>query len=225
MAAPPDVTLENLNGIWTLDKSMSSDTNPVLALQGVNWVIRKAVAIATVTLDITEYQEPNPGTLKPVVRIEIVQSNSSGLPGTTEKRVLDWSENLQEDHLFGKCIAQTRLIRGIKQEDGNIVPNIDIQTQIEDEAIAKFLRGEILDQDRTSEGFLVEAPREDDAGEGEGLWVQLFVRNQVNGWTAEQVWGFETIENERRFVRRLVVAKEGKYQVARIVYKFVGKKE
>lgn len=139
------------------------------------------------TLDITEYHEPNPETSKPVVRIDIAQSNSSGLPGTTEKRILDWSENLQEDHLFGKCIAQTRLIRGIKQDNGKIVPNIDIQTQIEDETVAKFLKGEILDQDCTSEGFLVEAPRKYDAGEDEGLWVQLFVRNQVNGWTAEQV--------------------------------------
>lgn len=138
------------------------------------------------TLDITVYRQTDPIS-KPVVRIDIVQSNSSGFPSTIEKRVMDWSENPQEDHIFGKCVAQSRLIRGIKQADGKVVPNIKVQTQVEDEAIAKFLRAEILDADRTSEGYLVEDPCEIDADGGEGLWVQLFVRNQDNGWTSEQV--------------------------------------
>jgi len=212
MAAPRDVTLEDLNGKWTLNKNLSSTSDPLLALQGLNWVIRKAIGVTTITLDINEYCEDG------VLRIDIEQSTSSGMPGTTEKRVLDWSEQNQADHIFGKCKAQTRLIKGVRLDE-KVHPDIQIQTPVADEKISAFLRGLTLEDEgeHASNGFLVE---------GEGVWVQLFVRNIDKGWTAEQVWGFEVIQGERHFVRRVVVAnKQGKFHQARLVYDFLERKK
>ena len=73
-------------------------------------------------------------------------------------------------------------------------PALEVQTEIKDEKIARFLRGEILGDGTEVEGFLVEDPKDLDAvsvggaaAEGQGLWLQNFVRNQDSGWTAEQV--------------------------------------
>lgn len=114
-----------------------------------------------------------------MLRIDIDQTTSSGMPGATENRVLDWSEQYQDDHIFGKCNAQTRLIKGIER-NGKIVPDIEVQTRVTDAKISNFLAGLTLEDgsEHASDGFLVEE---------EGIWVQLFVRNVDKGWTAEQV--------------------------------------
>jgi len=40
-----------------------------------------------------------------------------------------------------------------------------------------------------------------------------------------QIWGFEMVNGERRYTRRVAVAKDGKYELARFVYDFIGPKE
>lgn len=39
-----------------------------------------------------------------------------------------------------------------------------------------------------------------------------------------QVWGFEEVEGERRYTRRICVAKDGQYELARFVYSYTGPK-
>ena len=53
--------------------------------------------------------------------------------------------------------------------------------------------------------------------------VQSIVK-QIGGgdWTAEQVWGFEEINGERRYTRRLIVWKDGKEEKCRLVYNYRG---
>ncbi|KAL2867589.1 uncharacterized protein BJX67DRAFT_387825 [Aspergillus lucknowensis] len=221
MAAPNDATLENLNGKWTLDKSLSSPTDPLLALQGMNWVVRKAIGMSSVILDIKEFHEVENGSATPLTRIEILQSTTSGLPGTSEKRYIDWEERTQEDHIFGKCVVRARWICDSKNVNGRTLPVVDIQTTLaEDENIVRFLAGEVGDDLRPSEGFLVEKPQEVKEGQ-DGLWLQLFIRHVEGKWTAEQIWGFEMIGGERRYVRRVVVANaKGQHGLARLVYSF-----
>lgn len=38
--------------------------------------------------------------------------------------------------------------------------------------------------------------------------------------SASQVWGFELVNGERRHARRVAVAKDGKVELARLVYTF-----
>lgn len=100
---------------------------------------------------------------------------------------MTWTEREHKDHIFGTVVGRSRFFRGSKGADGKVRPDVDVQTNVQDEKVRKFLRGEILADGTEVEGFLVEEPTGDDLGEGEGLWLQSFVRSVDGGWTAEQV--------------------------------------
>lgn len=79
---------------------------------------------------------------------------------------------------------------------------------------AVFLRGEKLKDGKTASKYL-----DDDH-------VQSWVQNIDGGdWIAEQTWGFEEINGERRHTRRVVVWKRGQVERVRLVYDFRGKVE
>jgi hypothetical protein len=138
-------------------------------------------------MKISEYTDVDPTTSKSVVRIDITQTLTGGLAGTTEKRILSWTDREHKDYIFGHVVGRGRLFRGSKDEDGRVRPAVDMQTKHDDPKIKKFLRGEIHSDGSPAEGFLVEEPKSDMFGEGEGLWLQSFARNVDSGWTAEQV--------------------------------------
>ncbi|RHZ74721.1 hypothetical protein CDV55_109057 [Aspergillus turcosus] len=221
MAAPADVTIKNLNGEWTMEKNLSDPFEPVLTLQGISWAVRKAISFATVTLVVKEYPDSEDAK---VVHVDIDQVLTGGLKGTSEKRISDWVDREHQDHIFGKILGRSRLIRGSKGDDGKVRPAVDINTEIDDPKVKQFLRGEILIDGSPCEGFLVDNEGEE-YGEGEGLFLQSFVVNQDEGygWTAEQIWGFETINGQRYHTRRVVVAKDGEFKLARLVYDYVKK--
>ncbi|KAJ5570031.1 uncharacterized protein N7459_009461 [Penicillium hispanicum] len=220
MAAPADITIKNLNGQWVMDATLSDPTDSILALQGMSWFLRKALPYATVTLHVHEY----PDSEKPqVYHIDIEQVVTGGISASTESRVLDWEERGHEDNIFGALRGRSRMFRGAKGDGDKVRPAVDVLTNVgEPEADAKvqrFLRGEVLVDGSASEGFLVDAEGEE-FGEGEGLFVQSFVVNDQSGWTAEQVWGFELVDGERRHTRRVAVTKNGQVELARLVYTF-----
>lgn len=130
--------------------------------------------------------ESNP----PVYHIDIDQVITGGIPGSSEKRELDWEERPHSDSIFGNLRGRSRMFRGAKGEDGKVRPAIEIQTKVgEPEADAKvqrFLRGEILADGSASEGFIVD-DEGNEFGQGEGLWAQSWVVNDEYAWTAEQV--------------------------------------
>lgn len=102
MAAPSSVTLQNLSGKWTLNKASSDDFAAVLALQGVNALIRKAASAASVHLTVKQ-----PDTQ----HISMAQSVTAGkIPGTTEEYVLDWAWRENEDGFFGKVKGRSRWV-------------------------------------------------------------------------------------------------------------------
>ncbi|KAK1142531.1 hypothetical protein N8T08_007505 [Aspergillus melleus] len=221
MAAPADITIKNLSGEWTMDKNVSDPTEPLLVLQGMGWMLRKALNMATITLQVHSHAD---STDPKLLQVDIDQVVTGGIKGTSEHRTTDWTKREHEDHIFGRVEGQSRLFRGVKGEDGKVRPNVDIQTKTDDETVKKFLRGEVLADGSTTEGFLVDAEGEE-YGEGEGLWLQSFVNNLNNGWTAEQIWGFENVNGERYYTRRVVVSKDGKSELARFVYTFIKRRE
>jgi len=113
MAAPPEINLSNLTGDWVMNKTLSDDPDPVLALQGVGWLTRKAISWATVTLHITQWTEDN------LVRIKISNTATGGIKGTTEDRTLDWEWHDHEDDMFGKLQGRSRLISRSNLSAGN----------------------------------------------------------------------------------------------------------
>ncbi|KAJ9482405.1 hypothetical protein VN97_g11022 [Penicillium thymicola] len=213
MAAPTDVTIQNLSGKWEMDSTHSNPSDPLLSLQGIGWVTRKALSYATVTVNVHQYVDSENPTL---IHVDAQQVITGGIQGTKEERKLDWTEREHVDHIFGTLRGLSRHIAAAKSEDGAVRPVIEIQTKVgspeADAKVQKFLIGETLIDGSKSEGFLAE--------EGEGAFLQSFVKNESAGWTAEQVWGFEIVDGERRHTRRVVVVKDGKVASARLVYAF-----
>ncbi|KAE8351919.1 hypothetical protein BDV28DRAFT_10240 [Aspergillus coremiiformis] len=216
MAAPADVTIKDLSGEWTMDKTISDPTESILALQGMGYLKRKVIGLATITLQIHHYADENDPKL---LHSNIDQVVTGGIKGTTEHRISDWEPREHEDHVFGKVRGQSRLCRGSKGENGKFCPNVDIVTKTDDEKVKKFLKGEILIDGKDTEGFVADNAGEE-YGEGESLFLQSFVESLDNGWTAEQIWGFEVIQGTRYYTRRVVAAKDNKYEMARFVYTF-----
>lgn len=87
------------------NKTLSDDTDPVLALQGIGWWTRKAIALATITLHVKQYAGEDG-----IIHIDIDQTATGGIKGTTELRELDWEEREHEDHIFGKLKGRSRWV-------------------------------------------------------------------------------------------------------------------
>jgi len=65
--------------------------------QGIGWLLRKAVGVATITFIITQDQ-----TAEGVDRLTIDQRGTGGLKGVTEVRVLDKNPSKSSDYVFGE---------------------------------------------------------------------------------------------------------------------------
>ncbi|CEN59773.1 hypothetical protein ASPCAL02217 [Aspergillus calidoustus] len=220
MATPSDITFANYNGSWTMERTISDPTDPVLAMQGLSWFMRTTLAWVSVTLNTKQYQEPGT-TDKTVQHIDVDNIVTGGVQGSSEQRITDWKKREHSDNIFGKVEGQSRFLRG-SVKDGKVRPDLQVLTNIDDDKIEKFLRGEILADGSECEGFLVDKLEEEDGwGAGEGLWLQSWVESLDSSWTAEQVWGFETVNGERYHTRRIAVANNGDYVLARLVYTFV----
>ncbi|KAI3323456.1 hypothetical protein HD806DRAFT_87908 [Xylariaceae sp. AK1471] len=196
MAAPASKTVGNLNGKWVLNKTLSDPTDPALSLQGVGWLIRKAIGAATVTVAVKQYVDDSGTT-----HIDAEQT-ASGLKGTSELRTLDWQPREHSDWLFGRVEGRSKFITA--------------------EELTAFLQ-EALSQKWAVDDFLAQDWIEDE-NEKKGPKGEPYVLNHVKadrGWFATQVWGFQMIGDERRYVRNVVVAKEDKFENFKMIYDFV----
>lgn len=158
----------------------------------MNWIVRKAIGMADITVKIKHSLGTNPQTGLSVPQLDINQSTSMNthLGGTNEHRYLDWSENPQEDHIFGRTIVQARLIGDEASPEEKARPYLDVHATMDHSDIKKFLRGEIDENLQPCEGFIVEPPQGAHPGvQGgrAGLWVNVVIRDQDAKWVAEQV--------------------------------------
>lgn len=182
----------------TQNKTLSDSTDPVLTLQGIGWLTRKAIGLATVTQHLKQY--PTTGKDgQPTTQLDMDQFATGGLKGTSEKRTLDWQFGEHTDHLFGTMKGRTRystLKALIEESKGQGVVEED----------AKYL----------IEGWLKETE--------DGEIVESFVDNDASKWTGWQIWGFAEINGERKLTRRFAIRKKDKDQVVRVrlVYDWSG---
>ncbi|KAL9051699.1 MAG: hypothetical protein Q9162_005849 [Coniocarpon cinnabarinum] len=117
MAASDSVTIQNLTGDFIMDKKLSDNPEPMLAFidmskQGIGWMTRKAIGLATITLHIKQFTNE-----AGVVQIDIEQTATGGVKGTTEIRHLDWKESDHDDHVFGKVRGKSRFIKVADVDD------------------------------------------------------------------------------------------------------------
>jgi len=165
MAAPESCTTLNLSGRFVMNKSLSDSSDRILTLQGVGWFKRQIIANSTITLHVKHHKDE-----QHTEHIDIDQTITGGIPGTTENRILDWVERHKEDGLFGFVVSKSRRLAVVDIKDDH-------------------LRGEWLPD--TVRDATIHTVASSDT-EKSGLV-----------WTAEQVWGFESINGERRYTRRV----------------------
>jgi len=174
-----------------MNKTLSDDTDAVLALQGVGWWTRKAISLATITLHAKQYTDDQSTT-----HIDISQTATGGMKGTTEIRLLDWQEREHEDHIFGHLKGRSRWLSPSNYDNDISDP---------------FLKAEWLDADSEKGG-----------PNGE-VHIESLVVNDEKGWTAQQVWGFAVVDGQRYHVRRVLVTKGKDVLRVRLVYNWQGK--
>lgn len=200
MAAPPNVKMMALSGKFVINKSLSDDPDSLFALQGLSWFTRKALGLATINLTIRQYVKDGN------IHIDIT-SAAKGLSSTQENRTLIWKDEPHEDKVFGKVLGRNRMID--LSTDG-----FEPQEPYDEDSKA-FLQAKVLKDGKTPSGF-----------DDEKFLVQSFAKNQDKGygWTAEQVWGFEEVNGQRYYTRRIVGrnAKGDKIERVRLVYDYQG---
>ena len=180
------------------NKSLSDAFDPVLSLQGIGWLTRKALGAATITQHL--YQSPTTGEDNtPTTHIKIDQLITGGLKGSVENRTLDWHYREHTDWLFGTVKGRSRystMAKTVEEGKSGGAKEEDI----------KFL----------AEGWLKETE--------DGDIVESYVDNEGNAWTAWQIWGFADIGGERKLTRKFVVRKKNKDEVVRfrLVYDYIG---
>ncbi|KAI0800864.1 hypothetical protein C8Q74DRAFT_450529 [Fomes fomentarius] len=106
MAAPAEMTSRDISGKFTMNKTLSDDSDEILRLQGVSWFTRKAISLATIYVTIKHYKDENG-----VEHIEADQTLTGGIKGTNEHRILDWTERTHEDHVFGPVLSKSRRVK------------------------------------------------------------------------------------------------------------------
>ncbi|PYH78100.1 hypothetical protein BO82DRAFT_343540 [Aspergillus uvarum CBS 121591] len=227
------------------DKSLSSDLDPILELQGIPWLLRKTILFTPLTIQIAHHTDTNASGGPPQTQLTARQTSSKAANPPPDIRHFDWEVYEQENFLFGGIVCRNRYIRGDTSvptltevggsagggEDGVVRPAVEVQSLLKDDGdvVRRFLRGEVeLDGCTHSEGFLVEEPvvrglfGEEGRGSGEGIWGHVFDKKKDGGWCSEQVWGFEMIHGERLYTRRAVVTDStGGYRLARLVYRLI----
>jgi hypothetical protein len=134
----------------------------------------------TLTLVVKHYTDE--GSLE---HIDIEQTLSGGISGTNEERILDWEERSQYNDVFGAVIGQSKRTKVGEVDD-------------------EFLKSGWT-EDAVEDGLILAVARSDTAKSG-------------MEWTAEQVrlyrlvilvphilqtWGFEVLNDERRYARHV----------------------
>ncbi|KAK2068715.1 hypothetical protein P8C59_003343 [Phyllachora maydis] len=198
MAAPPSQSLNDLSGEWVMNKELSDSAEPALALQGIGWLTRKAIGLATVTLQVKQYvgpPTPPAADRGDVTHVDIDQTATGGIKGSTERRCVDGVAREHSDWLFGRVRGRSRWVAAADVED------------------AFLARGWLLEGEDEGEPA---GP----AGETRRLLLSV-AESLDNGWVATQVWGFQRLEGERRYARNVVVVKGDERVECRLVYDFI----
>ncbi|KAF5849863.1 hypothetical protein GGP41_005297 [Bipolaris sorokiniana] len=198
MASPANIDIKNLVGQWTMNKSESDAFDPVLSLQGIGWLTRKAIGVATLTQYL--HQSPVDGSDGvPTTHIKIDQVLTGGIKSSPENRTLDWTYREHTDFIFGVIKGRSRYstLQKFQQES--------TETGATDEDIRYM-----------TEGWLKETQ--------EGEIIESFMSNAANKWISWNVWGFAESGGERKLIKKFTVRNIDTGAVVRVkmVYDYLG---
>lgn len=94
------------------NKNLSGDLNTLLQLQGVSWIVRRALTGINSSMLMSQ------STSKDTTTITITNIASNVIKGTTEKMILDGQFHDHKDYIWGAVRSKTRLehTRGTRTE-------------------------------------------------------------------------------------------------------------
>lgn len=101
---PSPTILMQFSHWYILSRFLQNTPKSNVEKQGISWFLRKIIALATITLEITQYEEDS------ITHIDIDQFATGGIK-TTEKRTLNWQVKRHEDSVFGVVFGQSRWIK------------------------------------------------------------------------------------------------------------------
>ncbi|CAI6092610.1 hypothetical protein V2G26_012448 [Clonostachys chloroleuca] len=196
MAAPDSKNISDLNGKWILNAKLSDPTGPTLSLQGVGWMTQKLISAATITLHITQYSLP----------AEVFH----GAEADENVLHINIEQNLTKNL---KGMAEKRCLDNDWHEHSDWLFG-------KVRGKAKWASYEELGGDDLKAGWL------ENETEAVGPYGRTHILCRVESlerdWVANEVWGFQMINNERRNVRNVAVTSGGKVSRIRMVYDWIG---
>lgn len=167
---------------------MSDSLEPILTLQDIGWLTRKAICTYPMTVKIKHVSEGDP----PVDKLDIDMKLTGGIIGTDEVLELSWIVYPDVDDVFGPINSQSRRV------------TVDMLTKEERD---DFLKADWTDESKT-----------------DGLIEYLVASDSLRSgkkWVADQTWGFEEINGEKRYSRHVhFVGSKGEVQRAKLVYDY-----
>jgi len=185
MAVPADFSILDITGKFTMNKSLSGDTDTILYLQGVSWIKRKAIQYGTITLFIKHYKDDDN-----VEHVDIDQTITGGFPGTREERILTWTERSHEDHLFGPVVGKSRRVQ---------------VSELDEVFLTKDWTPDTVEHGVIQSHVISDTPK------------------SGTTWIANQTWGMEMVNDERRYCRHVkFIGPKGEDIESRLVYDYLG---
>nr|POE49568.1 hypothetical protein CFP56_50485 [Quercus suber] len=102
MACPDNVTIDNLTGVWDLNKTLGDNSSNMLKMQNVGFIVRQAIAYSAVEITLKQYTDD-----AGVVHLHSVQV-STGNQRNEEEWHLDDAEHEVQNRIWGqvKGLAQ-----------------------------------------------------------------------------------------------------------------------
>jgi hypothetical protein len=105
MAVPPGITTSNLSGTYLLNRTLSDSSQAVLKMQGVNFVVRSAVAYSNVTVTLSQYTDSEGRK-----HLDQDQVSTGGIKNF-EDRVMDGVFTEKYNWIWGKVSGKSRYVK------------------------------------------------------------------------------------------------------------------
>lgn len=159
--------------------------------------------MASVYLSVKHYKDENG-----IEHIDIDQTVTGGIKGTSEYRVLDWTERPHEDHVFGAVLSKSRR-----------VPLAEVERE--------WLKKDWEDESFENGEIIYTCAKSDTAKSGR-TWSSEQVRRlaivseeSLLNKHPFKTWGFEQVNGEKRYTRHVFFeGPKGEVIEIRLVYDY-----
>ncbi|KAI5242055.1 hypothetical protein E4T43_05023 [Aureobasidium subglaciale] len=219
MAVPDTVNLRNLSGTYNLNKTLSDSSDA--ALKMVPSPLSSCSVLSNLTTTrIARYRLGcSPGC-------QILEHYTSCQAGTVKEQISKWittktwqfvDENGME-HIDNEQVT-TGNIRNTEERV------VDYEWHEKDDKVFGMVTGRsrFVKLDEIEHDYLKQGWDEKFLAEGDREVFQTIVDSvgKKPNWTADQVWGFEVVDGQKRHTRRIIVKRGKEEHKLRLVYDWV----